>query len=145
MDTCPTLRHTQRKQQRLSTDKNQIGLRVQKINIRVHNQQATGCCLGASLLRNEVVVRELNEVATCVLLIICRTCRSRAKGCRQKGRRQKRKKGESKYQRHVLARQDRLCSPVGNSNCPAIWWSLAAAKQERTYRDTLQHPSKQRR
>ena len=83
----------QRKQKRLSTDKNQIGLRVQKINIRVHNQQATGCCLGASLLRNEVVVRELNEVATSELLIICRTCRSRAKGCHQKGeKRQKRKK-----------------------------------------------------
>ena len=85
MDTCPTLHHTQRKQIRLSTDKNQIGLRVQKINIRVHNQQATGCCLGASLLRNEVVVHELNEVATNELHIICRTCRSRAKGCRQKG------------------------------------------------------------
>ena len=28
MDTCPTLQHTQRKQQRLSTDQNQIGLRV---------------------------------------------------------------------------------------------------------------------
>ena len=75
----------QRKQKRLSTDKNQIGLRVQKINIRVHNQQATGCCLGASLLRNEVVVRELNEEATSELLNICRTCRSRATGCRQRG------------------------------------------------------------
>ena len=61
-------------------------------NIRVHNQQATGCCLGASLLRNEVVVRELNEEATSELLIICRTCRSRAKGCRQKGRRDKRER-----------------------------------------------------
>ena len=76
---------------RLSTDKNQIGLRVQKINIWVHNQQATGCCLGASLLLNEVVVRELNEVATSELLIICRTCRSRAKGCRQKGEETKEK------------------------------------------------------
>ena len=47
----------------LSTDKNQIGLRVQKINIRVHNQQATGCCLGAHSLRDEVVVRELNEAS----------------------------------------------------------------------------------
>ena len=107
---------------RLSTDKNQIGLRVQKINIRVHNQQATGCCLGASLLRNEVVVRELNEVATSELLIICRTCRSRATGCRQKGEeRQKKKKGESKYQRHVLARQDRLCSPVGGVNFARLY------------------------
>ena len=122
MDTCPTLHHTQRKQQRLSTDKNQIGLRVQKINIRVHNQQATGCCLGASLLRNEVVVRELNEEATNELLIICRTCRSRATGCRQKGEeRQKKKKGESKYQRHVLARQDRLCSPVGGVNFARLY------------------------
>ena len=119
MDTCPTLQHTQRKQQRLSTDKNQIGLRVQKINIRVHNQQATGCCLGASLLRNEVVVRELNEEATLELLI---TCRSRATGCRQKGEeRQKKKKGESKYQRHVLARQDRLCSLVGGVNFARLY------------------------
>ena len=92
MDTCPTLQHAQRKQQRLGTDKNQIGLRVQKINIRVHNQQATGCCLGASLLRNEVVVHELKEEATSELLIICRTCRSWAMGCRQKGRRDKRKR-----------------------------------------------------
>ena len=47
----------------LGTDKNQIGLRVQKINIRVHNQQATGCCLGALSLRDEVVDRELNEAS----------------------------------------------------------------------------------
>ena len=47
----------------LSTDKNQIGLRVQKINILVHNQQATGCCLGTHLLRDEIVVRELNEAS----------------------------------------------------------------------------------
>ena len=51
----------QRKQKRLSTDKNQIGLRVQKINIWVHNQQATGCCLGAHSLCGEAVVRELIE------------------------------------------------------------------------------------
>ena len=56
-----------------------MGLRVQKINIRVHNQQATCCCLGAILLRNEVIVRELNEEATSELLIICRTC------CRKAG------------------------------------------------------------
>ena len=91
-------------------------------NIRVHNQQATGCCLGASLLRNEVVVLELNEEATNELLSICRTCRSRATGCRQKGKkRQKRKKSESKYQRHVLARQDRLCSPVGGVNFARLY------------------------
>ena len=53
----------QRKQKRLSTDKNQKGLRVQKINIQVHNQQATGCCLGAFSLRDEVVVRELIEAS----------------------------------------------------------------------------------
>ena len=47
----------------LGTDKNQIGLRVQKINIRVHNQQATGCCLGAHSLRDEVVVHELIEAS----------------------------------------------------------------------------------
>ena len=58
----------------LSTDKIQIGLKVQKINIRVHNQQATGCCLGASLLRNEVVVRELNEGNSGRRPVSCRTC-----------------------------------------------------------------------
>ena len=122
MDICPTLQHTQRKPKCLGTDKNQIGLRVQKINIRVHNQQAAGCCLGASLLRNEVVVLELNEVATSELLIICRTSRSWATGCRQKGEeRQKKKKGESKYQRHVLARQDRLCSPVSGVNFARLY------------------------
>ena len=44
-DTCPINTSYIAETNSLSTDKNQIGLRVQKINIRVHNQQATGCCL----------------------------------------------------------------------------------------------------
>ena len=74
-----------------------------------------------SLLRNEVVIRELNEVAICELLIICRTCRSRAKGCRQKGEETKEKEGEGKYQWHVLARQDQLCLLVGGVNFARLY------------------------
>ena len=48
----------------LSTDKIQIGLRVRKINGWIHNQQATGCCLGTHSLLDEVGVCELNEVAS---------------------------------------------------------------------------------
>ena len=54
---------------------------------------------------------------------------------------EKEKESEGKYHWHVLARQDQLCLPVGKRNCPTIWWSLAAAKLELTYRDTLQHSS----
>ena len=102
----------------LSTDKNQIGLRVQKINIRVHNQQATGCYLGAHSLRDEVVVRELIEASDHLLSYLSKS----GQGLPTKGGGEtKAKKGESKYQRHVLARQDRLCSPVGGVNFARLY------------------------
>ena len=79
----------------LGTDKNQIGLRVQKINIRVHNQQATGCCLGAHSLRDEVIVRELNEASDHLLPYLSKS----GQGLPTKGGGEtKTKKGESKYQ-----------------------------------------------
>ena len=74
MDTCPTLHHTSAEADTSEYRQDPKGLRVHKKTDGVHNQHATGCCLGAILLLDEVVVRELNEVATCVLLIIYRTC-----------------------------------------------------------------------
>ena len=90
--------------------------------------------LGTILLRNEVVVRELDKVATCVLLIICRTCLSKS------GFRKKREKNEGKYQWHVLARQDQLCLLVGGVNFARLYVEFSGSKAL-TNRDTLQHPS----
>ena len=62
----------------------QIGLRVLKIIKRCSiTNKPQAAALGTILLRNEVVVRELDKVASCVLLIICRTCLSKS-GFRKK-------------------------------------------------------------
>jgi hypothetical protein len=77
----------------LGTDKIQIGLRVLKITKRGSiTNKPQAATLGTILLRNEVVVRELDKVASCILLIICRTCLSKS------GFRKKRGKNEGKYQ-----------------------------------------------
>ena len=79
----------------LSTDKINIGLRVWKINRRIHNQQATGCCLGMHLLLDEVSVRELNEGNSRSLLVTYRTCNIGPTVADKKGEEDKRGRKQS--------------------------------------------------
>ena len=79
----------------LSTDKIQIGLRVWKINRRIHNQQDTGCCLGTHSLLDEDGVCELNEGKLLKTARILSYLQHRANGCRQKGGKDKRGRKQS--------------------------------------------------
>jgi hypothetical protein len=73
------------------------------------------------LLRDEVIIRELNEEPSA-------TAQHLSYLFVKKRLPEKRKKNEGKYHWHVLARQDQMCSLVGGVNFARLYGGFSGSK-----------------
>jgi len=98
-----------------------MGLRVLKHkSVGAHNQQASGCCLGASSLLDVVAVLVVDVVTSRLVLTSRRTCKIGPTVAEKEG--ENKKKAEREYQGTYSVRLELGCARR------ALWWSLAAAK-----------------